>query len=94
MKSNALLGQRLGVRLGDHAAVADEDDVLDPKAPADRLDRGGHRRLVLDAALVDRDRHRAALRRADEAVVDLQLALLGVARVAERRQRARPSLDV
>jgi len=26
-----LLGQRLGVRLGDHPAVADDHDMLDPE---------------------------------------------------------------
>ena len=65
--------------LGEHPAIADHDDMLDPEPLGDLRDRVGQRLLVLRVAVVYRDRDRPALWRARQPVVDLQLALDPVA---------------
>ena len=82
------------MRLGEHAAVADHDDIRDPEALPDQRDRGGQRLLVLGAALVHGDRDGAPLGRAGQPVGDLRLAPHPVAGVAERGQGAAAPLDV
>ena len=86
--------EHLGVRLGDHRPVADEDHPLDPEPLAERLKHAGQRRWIGDAALMHLDRQRAALRRADQPPVDLQLAPLAIARVAQGGQRTAAPLDI
>ena len=65
-----------------------------PKRSADRLHGRGKRLCVRGVAREDLDRHRPALRRADETVVDLELARFAVAGVAEGRQRAAAALQI
>jgi hypothetical protein len=90
----AVLFQELDVGGGDHAAVAADDHPLDPEALLDPLQRRGERLVVVDLAVEDLDRDRAALRRAGQPVLDLQLPFLAVARVAERGQLAFAALQV
>ena len=88
------LGERGRVRLGEHAAVADHDDIRDPEALPHQGDRGGQRLLVLRRARVDTDRDGAALGRAGQPVGDLRLAPHPVAGVAKRGQGAAAPLHV
>jgi len=74
-----VLAERGDVGLGDHAAVAADNDPLEPDALLEPLQRAGERLVVMDAAVEDLDRDRTALRRAGEPVADLQLPLLAVA---------------
>ncbi len=90
----AVLLERGDVGLGDHAAVAADDDPLDPEAPLDPLQRRRERLVVVQRSVEDLDRDRPALRRAGQPVADLQLSLPAVARVAERRQRTLAALEV
>lgn len=92
--AEAVLAECLDPGLGDHAAVADEDDPLDPEALPEPLDRRRERGVVVQAAAHDLDRERPALRRAGEAVVDLGLAAAAVAGVAELGERAAAALEV
>lgn len=55
------LGHARGVCLGDHRAITDEDDMLDPEALPHAGDRVGDGRLVLRRSWVHRDRDRPAL---------------------------------
>ena len=50
---DALLFEGDRVRLGDHAAVTDEHDLLDPEALPDGRDRLKRRLLILRGAVVD-----------------------------------------
>ena len=88
------LGERGGVGLGEHAAVAHHDHVRDPEAPAHRREGPRQGPLIGDVARMHRDRHRAALGRAGQPVVDLRLALPSVARVAALGQLTAAPLDV
>ena len=78
--------------LGDHAAVADERHARQAEAFLDLGDLGGERLGIAGVAVEHFDRHRAAVGGAQEAIDDLQLALLAVAVVAELGQgQQRPS---
>ena len=68
--------------------------MIEPKALLDLVDLGGQRARIAGVALEHLDRHRAAVGRAQQAVDDLQLALLAVAVVAEPRQLAAAALQV
>jgi hypothetical protein len=76
------------VGLGDHPAVADEHDLLDPEVLLDHPHGVCNGLLIGDVALVHAHTDRAAVRPADQPVVDLRLALHTIARVAQSRQRA------
>ena len=80
----------LGVdaRLRDHPAVADQHHMRQREALLDLVDLRGERARIGGIALEYLDRHRAAVRRAQQAVDDLQLALFAVAVVAALRQFA------
>ena len=67
------------MRLGDHSAVADEHDVLDPEPLTHRGDGVGNGLLVGDVSLMHAHRDRAPVRAADQPVVDLQFALDAIA---------------
>ena len=64
------------------------------EALLDLVDLRGERPGIGGVALEYLDRHRAAVRRAQQAVDDLQLALLAVAVVAALRQFAAAPLDI
>src|SRR5260370_12461329 len=87
---------RLEVReyagFGDHAAVADQHDMVEAEAPFQLGDLIAERGRVAGRALEDLDGDRAAIGRTEQAVDDLQLALLAVAVVAELGERAAASL--
>ena len=82
------------MRLGEHAAVADHDDIRDPETLPHQGDRGGQRLLVLRRARVDTDRDGAALGRTGQPVGDLRLAPHPVAGVAKRGQGAAAPLHI
>jgi hypothetical protein len=76
------------------APVAADDDPLDPEALLDPLQRRRQRLVVVDRAVEDLDRDRAALRGAGQPVADLQLAALAVAGIAERSERTLAPLQI
>ena len=80
--------------LGDHPAVPDEHDVLDPEPCAEIGHGVGDGLLVGDVTLVHAHGDGAPLGAADQTVVDLQLALHAIAGVAERRERAAAAFHV
>jgi hypothetical protein len=86
----------LGVeaRLRDHPAVADQHHMRESEARLDLCDLRGERARVGGIALEYFDRHRAAIRGAQQAVDDLQLALLAVAVIAEPGKLAVAPLQV
>ena len=86
----------LGVdaRLRDHSAVADQHHMIKREALLDLVDLCGERARIGGIALECLDRHRAAVSRAQQAVDDLQLALLAVAVVAALRQFAAAALQI
>ena len=79
---------------GDHAAVADQHDVVDGEAALELGDLVGERHGIGGVALEHLDGDGAAVGRAEKAVDDLQLALLAVAVVAALGQRAAAAFDV
>ena len=81
-------------RLRDHAAIADQDDVIDGEAAFELGDLVGERHGIGDVALEHFDGDGAAVGRAQEAVDDLQLALLAVAVVAAFGQGAAAAFDI
>src|SRR4029450_10281047 len=80
-------------RLGDHAAVADQHHVLEAEALLELGDLGGQRGGIAGVALEHLDGDRAAVRGAEQAVGDLQLARLAVAAVAARGPRSAAALQ-
>ncbi len=66
----------------DHAAVGDDDELVDGKGVLEALDLGGEGCRVGGVALIDRDRDRTATGIGQKPVVDLQCPLLAVAAVA------------
>lgn len=80
--------------LGDHAAIADQHDMLQGEALLELGDVNGERLGIAGVAFEHLDRDRTAVRRAQQAVDDLQLAFLAVAIVAELGERAAASLHV
>ena len=81
-------------RLGDHAPVADQDDMVEAEALLQLGDLAGEGGGIAGRAFEHLDGDRAAVGRAEQAVDDLQLALLAVAIVAELGERAAASLHV
>ena len=89
----AELAQLVDPRLGDHAAVADDGQALETELRAQALDLRQQGLGIGDVAFHHRDRHRPAADIAQQAEVDLQLALLPVPAVAAVRQRAVRALE-
>ena len=81
-------------RFGQHAPVADQHHPRQPEAAAQLVDLCAHGRRVGGVAVEHLDRHRTALAVAQQAKLDLQLAALGVARVAALGQRTAAPLQV
>ena len=80
-------------RLGDHAAIAHQDHMIQLEALLELVDlaRQGHRIGGITFKHLDGDR--AAIRGAEQAVDDLQRALPAVAAIASLGERAqRPSI--
>ena len=69
-------------RLGDHAAVADQHDMVELEAPLELLDLGRQRHRVGGVARQHLDGDGTAVGGAQQAVDDLRLALLAVTAVA------------
>ena len=61
-------------RLGDHAAVADQDDMVEVEALLELVDLGGQRHRIGGVAVEDLDGDRTAVGRAEQAIDDLQRA--------------------
>ena len=89
-----LLLERLGVRVGDHRPVTDEDHPLDPEPLLDGIDHIGDGGRVGGVPRVHLHRDRPSFRRAHQPPVDLQLARLAVAAVTERGQLTAAALHV
>ena len=89
-------GAEIGVdvRLGDHAAVADQHDALQPKAQAQLADLIGERARIAEVAFEHLDGDRAALRRAQKTEDDLRPVGAMIAAVAELRQFAPSPLQI
>ena len=83
-----------GVRVGDHRPVADQDHPVDPEPLPDRVEQLRDGARVSGVPGVDLHRHRTTIGRAHQPPVDLQLAVLAVAAVPERGQRAAAALEV
>ena len=84
----------IDARLRDHPAVADQDHVIEREALLDLVDLHGERARIGGVALECLNRHRASVGCAQQAVDDLQLALLAVAVVAELGQLAAAHLHI
>ena len=63
-------------RLGDHAAIADQDDMVEVKALLELLDLCRQRHRIGGVAVEDLDGNRAAVGGTEQAIDDLQRALL------------------
>ena len=72
--------------LGDHAAVTDQHDVFEREAFFELLDLAGQGRRIGRTACEDIDRHRTAIRIAQQTVNDLRKAPFAVAIVPELNQ--------
>ena len=81
-------------RLGDHAAVADQDDMVEAEALLELLDLGGQRHRVGGVALEHLDRDGTAVGGAEQAIDDLQRALRAVTAVAALGERAAAAFHV
>ena len=86
--------QLLDRSLRDHAAIADQHHVVQAELAAQLVGLRQQGRRVGGVALEHRDRHRTAAPVGQQSPVDLQLALLAVAVVAARGQRAVAALEV
>ena len=80
--------------LGDQAAVADQHHVGEVEALLELVDLRAEGLRVGDVAREHLDRHRATIGGAEQAIDDLQLALLAVPVVAEARERAAAAFDI
>src|ERR1700746_2194784 len=79
-------------RLRDHATIADQRHTLEREALLDLVDLGRKRARIAGVALEHLDGHRATVGGAQQAVDDLQLALLAVAVGGEARPLAARAL--
>ena len=79
---------------GDHPAVAHQHKPFNAEHLSDLLDLRLQRLRIAGVALEDRYRNRDATRVGQQAVVDLELSLLAVAVVTQRRQRTGDALEV
>jgi hypothetical protein len=68
----------LVMRLGDHAAVADQHHMAEAEALLELVDLRRQRRRIASVAVEDFDCHRTTVRGAEQAVDDLQGALLAI----------------
>jgi hypothetical protein len=73
---------------GDHATIADQHDPRQAKAPFELVDLPRQRHRVGGIAFKDLNRHRTAIGGTQQAIDDLQFALLAVSRIAEACQLA------
>ena len=78
---------------GDHAAVPDQHHPRQPEALFELVDLRRQCRWIGGVAFEHLDRHRTAIGSTEQAVNDLQFALLAVPRIAEAPQLAAPSLE-
>ena len=81
-------------RLGDHAAVADQHHMAEAEALLELVDLRRQRHRIAGVAVEHLDGDRATVRGAEQAVDDLQRALLAVTAVATFGQRTAASLHV
>jgi hypothetical protein len=81
-------------RLGDHAAVADQHDAIEVEALLQLLDLWRQGLWIAGVAIEDLDGDWAAVRRAEQAVDDLQRALFAITAVATFGQRAAAAFHV
>jgi len=84
----------LVMRLGDHATVTDQHHVVETEALLELVDLRCQRRRIPCVTREDFDGHRAAVRRTEQAVDDLERALLAIATVSPFGQRAAAPLHV
>jgi hypothetical protein len=84
----------LSAFLRDHAAVADQHDVLQAEPRPDLVDPRPERGGVAGIAFEHFDRDRRAVLGAQQAIDDLQLALLAAAIVAAPRERAAAAFEI
>ena len=84
----------LDARLRDHAAIADQHDMVDGEAALELGHLIGQGRGIAGVAFEHLDGDGTAVGRAQKAIDDLQLALLAVAAVAPLGQRAAAAFDV
>src|SRR5215210_7661209 len=80
--------------LGDHAVVADQHHVAEAKALLELVDLRRQRCRIAGVAVEDFDGNRTAVRGAEQAVDDLERALLAVTAVSPFGQRTAASLHV
>jgi hypothetical protein len=81
-------------RLRNHAAVADQHDMAEAEAPLELVDLRRQRRWIAGVAVKDLNGDRAAVGGAEQAVDDLQHALLAVTVVAQPGQRTAAAFHV
>ncbi len=83
--------QRVDAGLREHASVAHPGERVDPVTVFELLDLRRYGRRIGGVAGEDFDRHRDALRRADQPEHDLRVVTLAIAAVAVRRELAAAS---
>jgi hypothetical protein len=81
-------------RLRDHAAIADQHDMLEPEPLLELGNLGGERLRIGGVAVEHLDRDRASVRRAEQAIDDLQGSRAAIAAVAPPGQRTATPLHV
>src|SRR3954467_514612 len=81
-------------RLGDHAAVADQDDMVEVEPLFELVDLGSQGLRIGGVAVEDFDGDWAAIGGAEQAIDDLQRALPAVTAVAAFGQRAAASFHI
>ena len=86
--------ERLDPRRGQHPSVAHEDDPLEAEADAQLVHGSRHGRRIAGVARHDLDRDRSTGGVGEQAVLDLEGALLAVPRVAELGERTVAALHV
>ena len=86
--------QRLHRRLPDHAPIAHQDHLIEPEVLLQSQHLGHECGRIGDVSLIHRHRHRAAAPVGEQPVIDLQLAALAIAVVAELGERTLRALEV
>ena len=92
--SPAVLTSSVDAGLRDHAAIADQHDMVEGEAVLQLGDLIGQGQRIAGVSFEHLDGDRAAVGRAEQAIDDLQLALLAVAAVAALGQRAAAAFHV
>jgi hypothetical protein len=82
------------MRVGDHAAVADQHHVVEAEALLELVDLRCQGRRIAGVAVEDFDSDGAAVRRTEQAVDDLQRALLAITAVSTFGQRTAASCHI